>query len=94
MENKVSQLPSLKNESEIVESWASGMYLTDHTPKVNLIEDAPPIQVGTASGEAQRSSSTCELAIPNLSADFPVSRHVMPGFQENLVGIGPICDAD
>ena len=39
-------------------------------------------------------SSTCELAIPNLPADFPVSGHVMSGFQENLVGIGPICDAE
>ena len=48
----------------------------------------------TASGESQRSPSTCELTIPNLQSDFPVFGHVMPGFQENLVGIGPIYDAD
>ena len=73
---------------------ASGLYLYKHAPKVKVREDTPSIQVGTASGEAHRSSSTCELAIPNLPEDFPVSGHVMPGFQENLVGTGPICDAD
>ena len=70
------------------------MHLTKYAPNVKVREDAPPIQVGTAYGESQRSSSTCELAIPNLPADFPVSGHVIPVFQENLVGIGPICDAD
>ena len=53
-----------------------------------------PIQLGTASGEIQQSSSTFELAIPNLQENFPVSGRVMPGLQENLIGIGPICDAD
>ena len=70
------------------------MYLTKHAPKVNVREDAPTIQVGNASREAQRSSSTCEMAIPNLPEDLPVSGHVMPVFQEILVGIGPICDAE
>ena len=83
-----------KNESAIVDSGASGTYLIKNAPKLNEIEVAPTIQVGYASREAQRSSSTCELAIPNLPSDFPVSGHVMPGFQENLIGIGPIFDAD
>ena len=34
------------------------------------------------------------MAISNLPEDFPVYGHVMPGFQENLICIGPICDAD
>ena len=70
------------------------MYLTENAPKVKVREDAPPIKVGTVSGESQRSYSTCELAITNLPEELPVSGHVLPGFQENLVGIGPICDAD
>jgi hypothetical protein len=31
--------------------------------------------------------------IPNLPRDFPRTGHVMPEFQETLLGIGPICDA-
>ena len=91
---KLANRRARKNESAIVDSGASGTYLIKNDPKVNEREDAPPIQVGTASGESQRYSSTCEMSIPHLPSDFPVSGHVMPGFQENLIGIGPICDAD
>ena len=69
---KLDNRRAQKNESAIVDSGASGMYLTKHAPRLKVRYDAPPIQVGTASGEAHRSSSTCELAIPNLPADFPV----------------------
>ena len=40
------------------------------------------------------SSSKCDLEIPQLPSDFPNTGHVMPGFQENLVVVGPICDAN
>ena len=70
------------------------MYPIKNAPKLSERGDAPPFRVGTASGESQGSSSTCYLAISNLPSDSPVSGHVIPGFQENLIGIGPICDAD
>ena len=71
MENKVGQSQSPKNKSAIVDSGASGMYLIKNSPKVNEREDAAPIQVGTTSGEAQRSSNTCNLDIPHIPSDFP-----------------------
>ena len=40
------------------------------------------------------SASTCDLAITQLPSEFPTTGHVIPGFQENLVGVGPICYAN
>ena len=71
MENKFGQSPSPKNESAIVDSGELGTYLINDAPKVNEREDALTIQVGTTSGEAQRSSNTCDLAIPHIPSDFP-----------------------
>ena len=39
-------------------------------------------------------ASTCDLSIPRLPSDFPTTSHVMSAFQENLVGMGPMFDAD
>ena len=39
-------------------------------------------------------ASTCDLSIPQLPSEFPTTGHVMPGFQENLVGVGHMCDAN
>ena len=38
------------------------------------------------------SAGTCDIVIPQIPSDFPTARHVMPGFQENLVGVGSMCD--
>ena len=40
------------------------------------------------------SASTCDISIPRLSSAFTTSGHVMPGFQENLAGVGTMSDAD
>ena len=40
------------------------------------------------------STSTYDISISQLPSEFPTTGHVMPGFQENLVGVGPMCDAN
>ena len=37
-------------------------------------------------------AGTCEIILPQLPSYFPTTGHVMPGFQDNLVGLGPMCD--
>ena len=61
---------------------------------VNTDRSAPKVTVGTATGKTQSSSGTGELNIPKLPYDFPVIGHIMPGFKHNLIGVGPLCDAD
>ena len=61
---------------------------------VNIDRSAPKVTVGTATGKTQSSAGTGELNIPKLPYDFPVTGHIMPGFKNTLMGVGPLCDAD
>ena len=72
----------------------SGYFFTKYAPKKNVDPAAPHIRVGPASGQPMMSASTCDLVVPQLPSYFPTTFHVMPGFQENLVGVGPMCDAN
>ena len=40
------------------------------------------------------SAITCDLVINQLPSDSSTTGHVIPGFQEYLVGVGPMCDAN
>jgi hypothetical protein len=82
-----------KRTTALIDSGASSIFLTPNTPMANLRPNPPAITVGAAAGPPTTSSALCTLALPSLPSDFPNSGHVMPGFHENLVGIGPICDA-
>ena len=77
----------------IVNSGASSIFLTPDAPKANVNPAAPHIKVGAATGPPITSSATCDLALPSLSSDLPTKGHFMEGFHENLIGIGPICNA-
>lgn len=81
------------SDSAIVDSGASHIYLTPSAPNTNLNPSAPPVRVGTASGQPMVSSADCDLALP-IPVDLPSTGHVMPGFQHNLLGIAPFCDKD
>ena len=78
---KLANRRARKNESAIIDLGASGTYLIKNAHKLNERGDAPPIRVGTASGEYQGSSITCDIDITNIPSDFPVSGHVMTGFK-------------
>ena len=36
----------------------------------------------------------CDLVITDIPSEFPTTGHVIPGFQENFVGVGNMCDAN
>ena len=50
--------------------------------------------MGTATDQSQQSKGTRELNSPKLPSGFLVTGHIMPGFRHNLIGVGPLCDAD
>ena len=77
----------------MIDSGSSNIYLTINEPKQQVGKNPPTVRVGTAAGTPQVSSASCDLALPHLPEDFPKSGHVMPGFTENLIGIGEMCDA-
>ena len=61
---------------------------------VNIDRAAPKVTVGTATRPKQSSTGTGELNIPKLPYDFPVTGHIVPGFKDTLLCVGPLCDAD
>ena len=75
-----------------MDSGASGYFFTKDSPNKNVDPTAPPTRVGTASGQSMMLTGTCELVLPQLPSDLPTTEHVMLGFQENFVGVGPVCD--
>ena len=77
----------------VADTGATSFYFAADAPMTKVNPDAPTIAVGTALGQRHHSSATAQLRIPDLPADFPRTGHVMPGFQQTLIGIGPICDA-
>ena len=83
-----------KQKLAIVELGASGYFLTKDAPKKNMDPTESHIQVGTASGQPMTSAGTFDLVIPQLPSDLPITGHVMPGFQDNLVCVGTMGDAN
>ena len=80
--------------SSIFGSGAGGYFYTNNAPTQNVDPTSPQIQVGTASGQPKTSDSACDIYIPRLPSAFPTTGHFIPGFQYNLVGVGPMCDTD
>ena len=78
----------------IVDSGTTDIYLSADAPILNIDRAATKVTVGTATGQTQVSICTGELNLPKLPANFPVPRHILPGFRPTLLGVGPLCDAD
>ena len=76
-------------DNAIVDSGASGIYLTPAAPCTDINTAAPPIKFGTVSGTRYTSSSSYNFQLPTLPVQ---GGHIVPGFQHNLVGIDPLFD--
>ena len=72
---------------------ASGVYLTPEALKKRVDRSAPPIQVGTSSGQPQTFSALCKVDLTGHPKELPISGHVMPGFHHNPIRVGEFCDA-
>ena len=83
-----------KNGVAIVDSGASGIYMTPEAPKNQVNWSDTAIQVGTSSGQLHNSSASYKIDLPGLQKDLLTSGHVMPVFYNNLLGIGEFCDVD
>ena len=80
----------VKQDTDIVDSGASGWYFTPDAPVYNVNKTAATIRVGTATVQAQESEASCELPLPNMPPGL--FGYIMSGFTHNLFGIGNLCD--
>ena len=81
-------------QTGIVNSGATRLYITPNAPYGQLNTTANKIIVGTVNGQVAISTAKATLPIPQLAADFPTTGYIMPTFTNTLIGIGPICDAN
>ena len=45
-------------------------------------------------GQKQKYAGTGNLDLPQIPSEFPIKRHLMPGFLHILIGVGTLCDAN
>ena len=77
-----------------MDSGATYLYIVPNAPHGSLDTSAATIKVGTSNGQVATSAAKATLTIPQLEADFPTTGYIMPTFNNILIGVGPICDAN
>ena len=83
-----------KKATGIVDYGATDIYFYTDAPIVNIELSAKKVKVGTLTGQNQQSTRTGELDLPHIPLGFPIKGNLMSGFRHNLIGVGPLCDAD
>ena len=83
-----------RRDTAIVDSGATHIYIAPRTPHGPPDTTTPKFCVGTATGHIESLSVTVFLPIPQVAADFSMTVYIIPSFNNTLVGIGPIYDAN
>ena len=76
------------SDTAILDTGASGIYLTPKAPCAKINPTAPQVVVGTYGLPTHSSSASFNVNLP-----IPVTKeHLMPNFRCNLMVIVPLCD--
>ena len=86
--------PSHAINTAIVDTGASDHYFTPGAPLLHVNTAAPSTTIRTATGEAKSSTATAVLTIPSIPTLAARTGHIIPGFTNNLISLGKLCDAD
>ena len=81
------------DQTDISETGTTHIYIAPSALFVDANPSAPKITVVTANGQLVRSSATASIPITQVGLDFPTKGYIMSSFANNLIGIGPLCDA-
>ncbi len=81
------------NCSAITDTEASRHYFLSSAPIIDLNHTAPPITIGTGTGQHRSSSATAAIHLPMLPAGRTRIGCIMPAFTNNLLSIGTLRDA-
>ena len=69
--NRAKTQQRKQEETAILDSGAMGIYLQPKAPMTNVNPDAPPIKVGTASGQPHKSRAVADLHVPTPKGSPP-----------------------
>ena len=84
----------LHNTTAIANMGASDHYFTNTAPVTNNDIMAPKTTILTATGERCTSVGTAQLNLDTIPTALARTGHIMPGFKNNLISIGKLCDAN
>ena len=68
----------------------SNLYLSADAPQSEKNPSAPPIIVGISTGYIHKYTATCRT-LPTHLPNHLRKVHILPNFDNSLVGIGPFC---
>lgn len=84
--------PPQPSTTAIADTGATGHYFTTTVPLTNINHAASPTTLWTATGHPITTSTTADLTLPGLPHAATRVR-IVPGFTNNLLSIGQLCDA-
>jgi hypothetical protein len=82
------------NTTAIADTGASDHYFTPTAPVINIKTGSKPAILRTATGELKQSTASAHLAIQGIPTEVARTVHIIPGFTNNLLSLGKLCDAD
>ncbi len=82
------------SSSAIADTGASDNYFMPTAPITIINSGGPSTTIRTATGQAIASVATATLANPAALPPQACTGHIMPGFTNNLLSLGKLCDAD
>ena len=82
------------NSTAIADTGASDHYFTPTAPVINITTGSKPAILRTATGELKQSTASAHLAIQGIPTNAARTVHIIPGFTNNLLSLGKLCDAD
>ena len=85
---------TLADNTAIADTGASDHYFTPTAPVINVTTGNKPAILRTATGELKHSSASAHLVIQGIPTDTARTVHIIPGFTNNLLSLGKLCDAD
>ncbi len=90
----ISCSPPSNNYTAIVNTGASDHYFTSSAQLLHIDPSAPRTNICTATGEQRSSSTFAQLAIPGIPTVAAWTGNIIPGFTNNLISLGKLCDTD
>ena len=82
----------LHNTTAIIDTGASNHYFTPNAPLSCIDSTAPHTTIRTATGETKTSTAFTCFALPTHIPTAACTGHIIPGFTNNLISLGKLCD--
>ena len=82
----------MHHAAAIVDTGASDHYFTTAAHVQHINTTPPPVTICTATGKIKTFTATAQFDLPGSLPPEACTGHIIPGFTNNLVSLGKLCD--